>query len=147
MADDLEKRVAAMERVQDKLLATLDQINASLLKFEKHIDELFDMKSKLDSVEVMWRRIDELQKKCGQFDTAFQILKSEHTTCRPVVDTFTHYKMDFEHRIKDLEFKAATSNAFTTKLFSNLLEKIIWSIIVFGALSAVYLAGKGVFTK
>ena len=147
MPDDLEKRVTAMERVQDKLLATLDQINATLLKFEKHIDELFDMKSKLDSVEVMWRRIDELQGKCGMIDTSFQILKSEHLTCKPIVDTIATCRMDFEHRLKDIEGKAASSNAFTNKLIGTLLEKIIWAIVVGGALSAVYLAGKGVFVK
>lgn len=147
MSDDLEKRVTTMERVQDKLLTTLDQINATLLKFEKHIDELFDMKSKLDSVEVMWRRIDELHGKCGAVDTAFQILKSEHSTCKPIVDTISACKMDFDHRLKDLEKRSESTAGFTKTLVGGLLGQIIWGLIVIGAMSAVYLAGKGVFVK
>ena len=147
MSDDLEKRMTAMERVQDRLLTTLDQINNTLLKFERHIDELFDLKTKIDTIDVLWRRIDELQTKCGTVDTAFQILKSEHGACKPIVDTIAACKMDFDHRLKDIEKRAETSNAFTSKLFSNLLEKAIWTIVVIGAMSAVYLAGKGAFVR
>ena len=57
---ELEQRVAALERVQDRLVNTLDQINTTLKKFEGHIDELFNLKSKIDSIDVAWKRIDEL---------------------------------------------------------------------------------------
>jgi len=147
MTEDVEKRLAAVERGQDKLVSTLDQINATLKKFESHIDELFDLKGKIDSIDVVWRRIDELTTKCSAVELAFKLLQAEHHTCKPVVDSISACKMDFDHRIKDLETAHASSNAFTSKLIGTLTEKIIWAIIVGGALSVVYLAGKGVFVK
>jgi uncharacterized coiled-coil protein SlyX len=147
MPDDNDKRITTLERSHDKMEATLDQINKTLIRFEAHIDELFEVKTKLDSVDVIWRRIDELQGKIGAMEIAFQVLKAEHISCVPIVQSVTPCKADFEHRIKDLEKKAESSNAFTNKLFSSLLEKVIWALVVGGAMSAVYLAGKGVFAK
>ena len=145
MADDLEKRISAMERVQDKLLTTLDQINATLLKFERHIDELFELKTKIDSIDVIWRRIDDLQTNYNKLDKDLHVLKSEHATCTPIVGTVASCKIEFENRMKTIEEKVSSSTGFATRLWGSILEKVIWAIIVGGAMSAVYLAGKGAF--
>lgn len=147
MPEDIEKRVSAVERTQDSLVLTLSQINDTLKKFESHIDELFDLKAKIDSIDVVWRKIDYLSDKCSAVELAFKLLQAEHQQCKPVVDTIHGCKVDFDHRLKALETAHANSNAFTTKLFGNLAEKAIWAIVVMGAMSAVYLAGKGVFSK
>lgn len=147
MPDNIEQRISELERVQVRLVTTLDQINTTLKKFESHIDELFDLKSKIDSIDVAWRRIDELQNKCNAVELAFQLLKAEHVVCKPIVDGIGVCRADFDHRIKALETTSANTNAFTSKLFGSLAEKIIWAVITFGALSAVYLAGKGVLGK
>ena len=147
MPDDIEKRISTVERTQDSLVITLEQINATLKRFEGHIDELFDLKSKIDSIDVVWRKIDAITEKCNAVELAFKLLQAEHHQCKPVVDSINGCKMDFDHRIKTLETAHASSNAFTTKLFGSLAEKAIWAIIVLGAMSAVYLAGKGAFVK
>jgi uncharacterized coiled-coil protein SlyX len=145
--DDYEKRFTTLERTQDKMENTLDQINRTLLRFEQHIDELFEVKTKLDSVDVIWRKIDAMAIAHTAMDKEFHVLKTEHLSCKPKVDTMDHCAMNLENRIKNLETKTESSSAFTNKLFTGLLEKIIWGVIVFGAMSAVYLAGKGAFAR
>lgn len=145
MADDLDKRLTAVERIQDKHYSTLEQINITLAKFERHIDELFELKTKIDSVDVIWRRVDEMQGKINIIDKELHVLKSEHATCVPIVGTVSSCKIEFENRIKTVEEKINSSTGFATRLWGSVLEKLIWALIVGWAMSAVYLAGKGAF--
>lgn len=145
MAEDLERRVQTLERAQDRLANALEQINSTLKRFEEHIDELFNAKSKLDSIDVMWRRIDDVSARQQTIDKEFHLLKAEHTTCKPLVDAMNLCKGDTEHRLKSLELQAASNAGFQSRLWGSILEKAIWYVIAGGALAAVYLAGKGVF--
>jgi len=147
MPEDNEKRLSALERTQDKMENTLDQINKTLLRFENHIDELFEVKTKLDSIDVIWRKVDDLQTKTGNIDVAFQLLKAEHIVCKPVVDTIAIIKTEFNHRLQDLEKSRESVGGFTKNLVGGLLGQILWALVGGGALAAIYLAGKGAFVK
>jgi prefoldin subunit 5 len=147
MPDDIDKRVSAIERSQDRMTNAVEQINKTLARFEAHIDELFEVKTKLDSIDVIWRRIDELQKNCNQMDKEFHVLKSEHHTCTPIVASIPTCKADFENRIGTLEKSKDAVGGFTKNLVGGLLGQILWALIGGGALAAIYLAGKGAFTR
>lgn len=151
---ELEKRIAAMERIQDKTSITLEQINSTLKKFETHIDELFEAKSKLDSIGVMWRRIDELQVKTGSIDTAFKILSKEHDICKPTVDTLSHCKTVAEHKVEVLEKRIAAIEKKEedvanrkNNFFDGMASKVIYAIALALVTAAFTLAAKGLLSR
>jgi chromosome segregation ATPase len=135
----METRVSNLERGQDKLVSTLDQINKTLLKFENHIDELFEVKTKLDSIDIAWQRIDKLNEKLVEMDKTLHVLKSEHADCKPMVSSVGTCKVDFETRIKELEKKMDAAGNFA----SGVIGKVIGWLIpgVLGAAAAYLLQG------
>lgn len=151
---ELEKRISAMERIQDRTAVTLDQINSTLKKFEAHIDELFEAKSKLDSIGVMWRRIDELQAKTSMIDTEFKILSKEHNVCKPMVDSLNNCKTVLDHKIEAHDKRIALIEKHEEDLsnrknnfFDGMASKVIFGVAMALITAAFTLAAKGLLTR
>jgi uncharacterized coiled-coil protein SlyX len=150
--DELEKRVSTLERTSDRTADILDQINKTLAKFEQHIDELFEVKNTLESVRVMWLRIDEMTKANTAMDKAFAMLKAEHEKCLPVVSGVSSCKIDFDYQMKEigtkvaaLEKKEADAADVRSKITVDMVSRTIAGAVSIAAGIAIYLAQKGVF--
>lgn len=146
LAEDGEgnKRLASLERTQDKMGHTLEQINKTLAKFENHIDELFDVKSKLESIETAWKRIDVLQQSITNMDKILSLLAAEHTQCKPKVEGIEGCKISIDHRLTQLERSMGSASNFVQGRVASLTDKLLW--VGFGAVAvvAVILALQGV---
>lgn len=141
---DGAKRLASLERTQDKMGHTLEQINKTLSKFESHIDELFDVKSKLESIDTAWRRIDTVQTAIANMDKVLSVLSAEHAQCRPKLDQFDGCKISIEHRLTQVEKSLGNASSFVQGRVASITDKILW--VGFGAVAvvAVVLAMQGV---
>lgn len=141
--DDDGKRLASLERSQDKMSHTLEQINKTLTKFETHIDELFDVKAKLESIDTAWRKLDTMQIAISSMDKILSVLASEHQQCKPKVDGIESCKISIEHRLGQIEKTLGTAGAFVQGRVASLTDKLIW--VGFGAIAAVavFLAMQG----
>lgn len=141
---DGNKRLASLERTQDRMGHTLEQINKTLSKFEAHIDELFDVKSKLESIETAWKRIDILQTSISVIDKQLGVIASEHQQCKPKVEAMDGCRIGLEHRMAQVEKSLGSAGSFIQGRVASLTDKLLW--VAFGAVAvvAVVMALKGV---
>ena len=141
MADEIERRVAILERNHDSIAGTLVQINRTLEKLEGHIDELFEVKSKIDSINTAWRKIDTLAEDFRKMDKDLHLMRSDHSMCKPIVDTIAHCKADFDNRLKNLEATVGATKSFIGGRLGGLIDQFAPVLI---SMIAAYMVAKGV---
>ena len=142
--DEGAKRLVALERTQDKMGHTLEQINKTLSKFEAHIDELFDVKAKLESIDTAWRRIDSIQEVVTNMDKILSLLASEHQQCKPKIDGVESCRVNFEHRLAVVEKIVGAAGSFIQGRVASLTDKLVWVGFGAAAVVAVVMALKGI---
>ncbi len=170
MPPELETRVSQLEHSHTALTTTLGQINRTLEKIEVHIDELFEGKSKLDSIDTAWKRIDHLAHKSTELDNQlnkllqsctimentmqlklvklealdreFAILQSEHKSCNPKVEKHETCMFGVEHRLKTLEDRVAAAGSFVQGRVASVTDKILYAMLSVAAIATVFMVLK-----
>lgn len=140
-----EQRISDLERHKDLLGHQLDTISSGIAELKAGMASLNGLASRVQTTELRleaaWKKIDMLQ----QCKEDFNMVRNEHLSCKPKVETMDDFLMEMNHRLKIVEEKVANSGKFAAKLWESISEKLIWALISGGAATAIYLAGKGVF--
>jgi chaperonin cofactor prefoldin len=144
MVDELEKRVNALERSLDRLAGTMEHLAEDIHDMKgmmrQALDQSLTISTMKKEMETLWKKVDI----CINLKEDFAVLQSEHEVCTPKIEKLNGCAGVNEHRIKTLEDKINSANAFVNGRVASLTDKVIWVGVGVIAFIAVFLAAKGI---
>lgn len=105
MPEDFDKRLRDVENKVYSFEQTFGRIADDIHDIKESIQEFIEVKSKLSSIDVLFKRVDELRKEIQSVDKTISPLATEHKQCMQAKQDSTVQLTAINNRLSKLEFE------------------------------------------
>lgn len=105
MPEDFDKRLRDVENKVYSFEQSFGRIADDIHEIKENIQEFIEVKSKLQAIDVAFKRVDELRKEISALDKSMSPIVAEHRTCQQAKEQHTTQITALTNRLQLLEFE------------------------------------------